>query len=190
MKVQVFLIIGKGTVSSSLRILTGLSPASAGGVLWHGQSVQGDRLMFRSCFKVLRFSPWLTGPENFEAPLESRGLRPVERHKRALRIIDAVGFDGFENAYPREFSGGMNRVPGAKTKRRLCSNCGLGTRVPHARLVRNGHRCNRHIYRGYGLVGAPVGGNFCFELQVVIYVYLAFHADFGHRPTGLGPSAH
>jgi len=51
--------------------------------------------MFPSSFKVSRFFPWLTVLENVEAPLEARGMPPIERRKRSLRIIDAVGLDGF-----------------------------------------------------------------------------------------------
>ncbi|HXP81685.1 MAG TPA: nitrate/sulfonate/bicarbonate ABC transporter ATP-binding protein, partial [Verrucomicrobiae bacterium] len=54
----------------------------------------------------------LTVLQNVEAPLEARGVPPVERHERALRILDAVGLDGFENAYPKELSGGMKQRVG------------------------------------------------------------------------------
>jgi energy-coupling factor transporter ATP-binding protein EcfA2 len=50
--------------------------------------------------------------ENAEAPLEARGVPPVTRRKRALRILDTVGLDGFETAYPKELSGGMRQRVG------------------------------------------------------------------------------
>jgi len=53
--------------------------------------------------------PWLTVLQNVEAPLEARGVASVERQKRAVHILDAVGLDGFENAYPKELSGGMKQ---------------------------------------------------------------------------------
>jgi NitT/TauT family transport system ATP-binding protein len=54
----------------------------------------------------------LTVVNNVEAPLKARGLSAVERHKRALRILDMVGLDGFETAYPKELSGGMKQRVG------------------------------------------------------------------------------
>jgi NitT/TauT family transport system ATP-binding protein len=100
---------GKSTL---LRMLTGLSPASAGAVYWHGQPVQGESPNVSIVFQSFALFPWLTVLENVEAPLEARGMPPVERHKRALRIIDAVGLDGFESAYPKELSGGMKQRVG------------------------------------------------------------------------------
>jgi len=100
---------GKSTL---LRILTGLSPASAGSVYWHGQPVQGESLNVSIVFQSFALFPWLTVLENVEAPLEARGMPPIERHKRALRIVDAVGLDGFETAYPKELSGGMKQRVG------------------------------------------------------------------------------
>jgi len=100
---------GKSTL---LRMLTGLSPASAGAVFWHGQPVQGESPNVSIVFQSFALFPWLTVLENVEAPLEARGMPPIERHKRALRIIDAVGLDGFETAYPKELSGGMKQRVG------------------------------------------------------------------------------
>jgi NitT/TauT family transport system ATP-binding protein len=100
---------GKSTL---LRMLTGLAPASAGGVLWHGQPVRGETPNVSIVFQSFALFPWLTVIENVEAPLEARGMPPLERHKRALRIIDAVGLDGFETAYPKELSGGMKQRVG------------------------------------------------------------------------------
>jgi NitT/TauT family transport system ATP-binding protein len=100
---------GKSTL---LRMLTGLSPASAGAVYWHGQPVHGESPNVSIVFQSFALFPWLTVLENVEAPLEARGMPPIERHKRALRIIDAVGLDGFESAYPKELSGGMKQRVG------------------------------------------------------------------------------
>ena len=100
---------GKSTL---LRMLTGLSPSSAGGVFWHGQPVGDESPNVSIVFQSFALFPWLTVLENVEAPLEARGMLPIERHKRALRIIDAVGLDGFESAYPKELSGGMKQRVG------------------------------------------------------------------------------
>src|SRR6266852_2713866 len=100
---------GKSTL---LRMLTGLSVPSAGSVLWHGQPVGGETPNVSIVFQSFALFPWLTVLENVEAPLEARGMAAIERHKRALRIIDAVGLDGFESAYPKELSGGMKQRVG------------------------------------------------------------------------------
>ncbi len=100
---------GKSTL---LRMLTGLSPASAGAVYWHGQPVGDESPNVAIVFQSFALFPWLTVLENVEAPLEARGIPPLERHKRSLRIIDAVGLDGFESAYPKELSGGMKQRVG------------------------------------------------------------------------------
>jgi len=95
-----------------LRMLTGLSPTSGGTVFWHGQPVRDESPNVSIVFQSFALFPWLTVLENVEAPLEARGVPDVERHKRALRIIDSVGLDGFESAYPKELSGGMKQRVG------------------------------------------------------------------------------
>src|SRR3981189_696422 len=100
---------GKSTL---LRMLTGLSPASSGSVYWHGHPVGDESPNVSIVFQSFALFPWLTVLENVEAPLEARGMPPIERRKRSLRIIDAVGLDGFETAYPKELSGGMKQRVG------------------------------------------------------------------------------
>ena len=100
---------GKSTL---LRMLTGLAQPSAGQVLWHGQPLDGQLPNVAIVFQSFALFPWLTVIENVEAPLEARGVRAIERRKRALKILDAVGLDGFETAYPKELSGGMKQRVG------------------------------------------------------------------------------
>jgi NitT/TauT family transport system ATP-binding protein len=100
---------GKSTL---LRILTGLSKPSSGLVLWHGQPMADQIPHVSIVFQSFALFPWLTVIENVEAPLRARGIPSIERHKRALRMIDVVGLDGFETAYPKELSGGMKQRVG------------------------------------------------------------------------------
>jgi NitT/TauT family transport system ATP-binding protein len=100
---------GKSTL---LRILSGLAKPPAGEVLWHGQPLNGRQPNVAIVFQSFALFPWLTVIENVEAPLRARGMGVFERRKRALRILDTVGLDGFETAYPKELSGGMKQRVG------------------------------------------------------------------------------
>jgi len=100
---------GKSTL---LRMLTGLSKPSSGEVLWHGKAMDGQIPNVSIVFQSFALFPWLTVLENVEAPLVARAMGAIERHKRALRMIDTVGLDGFETAYPKELSGGMKQRVG------------------------------------------------------------------------------
>src|SRR6266853_81165 len=111
---QVLALLGPSGCGKStlLRMLTGLSPATAGSVYWHGHPVRDESPNVAIVFQSFALFPWLTVLENVEAPLEARGMPPIDRRKRSLRIIDAVGLDGFETAYPKELSGGMKQRVG------------------------------------------------------------------------------
>lgn len=100
---------GKSTL---LRILSGLSRPSSGEVLWHDKPLDGQTPNVAIVFQSFALFPWLTILENVEAPLEARGIGAVERRKRALKMLDTVGLDGFETAYPKELSGGMKQRVG------------------------------------------------------------------------------
>jgi NitT/TauT family transport system ATP-binding protein len=100
---------GKSTL---LRILTGLIPPSAGEVKWHGGPLSGLLPNVAIVFQNFALFPWLTVLENVEAPLAAQGTGAIERRKRAIKMLDTVGLDGFESAYPKELSGGMKQRVG------------------------------------------------------------------------------
>src|ERR1700691_2105876 len=98
--------------STMLRMLTGLSPPSAGEVYWHGRPIAQSEINVSIVFQSFALFPWLTVLENVEAPLKARGMDAHARPRRSLRILDTVGLDGFEAAYPKELSGGMRQRVG------------------------------------------------------------------------------
>ena len=100
---------GKSTL---LRILTGLQRPSEGQVLYRGQPLNGVNPYATIVFQTFALFPWLTVFENVELALKARNLPPALRMTRAMDLIDRVGLDGFENAYPRELSGGMRQKVG------------------------------------------------------------------------------
>jgi NitT/TauT family transport system ATP-binding protein len=98
--------------STMLRMLTGLSTPSAGQVYWHGTPIAKAEINVSIVFQNFALFPWLTVLENVEAPLQARGMAPGERRERSIRMLDMVGLDGFEAAYPKELSGGMRQRVG------------------------------------------------------------------------------
>ncbi len=100
---------GKSTL---LRILTGLAQPSGGEVIHHGHAVGGPCENVSIVFQSFALFPWLTVLENVAAPLKARGVASAERTERSVKILDTVGLDGFENAYPKELSGGMKQRVG------------------------------------------------------------------------------
>jgi NitT/TauT family transport system ATP-binding protein len=100
---------GKSTL---LRILSGLAAPSSGEVLWHGKPLGDCKPSVAIVFQSFALFPWLTVLDNVEAPLLARAMPHFERHRRALRALDSVGLKGFENAYPKELSGGMKQRVG------------------------------------------------------------------------------
>ena len=100
---------GKSTL---LRIITGLNAASSGKVLYRGKPLTGINPYATIVFQTFALYPWLSVLDNVEIALKARGVTNPVRRERALKLIDMVGLDGFESAYPRELSGGMRQKVG------------------------------------------------------------------------------
>jgi len=97
---------GKSTI---LRILAGLIKPTEGEVFYRGQRVEGLTPGVGIVFQSFALYPWMTVAENVEIVLQAAGLSLEEQKSRAEKAIRTVGLAGFEEAYPRELSGGMKQ---------------------------------------------------------------------------------
>jgi len=100
---------GKSTL---LRIITGLNPPTEGQVLYRGQPLVGVNPRATIVFQSFALFPWLTVQQNVEVALKARGVPASVGATRAIDLLDMVGLDGFEAAFPRELSGGMRQKVG------------------------------------------------------------------------------
>ncbi|HEX4213502.1 MAG TPA: nitrate/sulfonate/bicarbonate ABC transporter ATP-binding protein [Candidatus Dormibacteraeota bacterium] len=100
---------GKSTL---LRILSGLSAPTEGQVRLGDQPLEGVNPQVAMVFQTFALFPWLTVLQNVELGLEAAGLPSKVRRDRSIAAIDLIGLDGFENAYPKELSGGMRQRVG------------------------------------------------------------------------------
>jgi NitT/TauT family transport system ATP-binding protein len=98
--------------SSLLRIVAGLVRPRGGEASWLGRPIDGPPEGVAMVFQSFALFPWLTVLENVEIGLEPLGVPAAERRQRSLEAIDLIGLDGFENAYPKELSGGMRQRVG------------------------------------------------------------------------------
>jgi len=100
---------GKSTL---LRIIAGLIEPSQGKVIYSGEKINGFHEGMGMVFQSFALFPWLTVLENVKMGLQNKKLSPKEIEKKALNVIDMIGLDGFEGAYPKELSGGMKQRVG------------------------------------------------------------------------------
>ena len=100
---------GKSTL---LRILSGLTLPSCGTVLWHGQPLNhrhakcGDRVPELCAISLADRA----GKRRGSACSPRDGARAAP--SRGMQALAVVGLKGFENAYPKELSGGMKQRVG------------------------------------------------------------------------------
>lgn len=102
---------GKSTL---LRIVAGLIP-STGKVIVGGEAVEGPLGDVGFVFQDATLLKWRTVFKNVMFPYEvaasqgrARGSRR-EYEERARQLLGMAGLDGFEDAYPKQLSGGMQQ---------------------------------------------------------------------------------
>ena len=97
---------GKTTL---INIIGGLDTATSGEVLLDGKAVSGPGADRGMVFQGYSLFPWLTVQKNVEFGLKMKGVPATERTARARKYIELVGLSGFENALPKQLSGGMKQ---------------------------------------------------------------------------------
>ena len=104
---------GKTTL---INIIGGLDEATSGEVLLDGRAVTAPGADRGMVFQGYSLFPWLTVQKNVEFGLKMKGVPAQERAKKAGKFIELVGLSGFEDALPKQLSGGMKqRVAIART---------------------------------------------------------------------------
>lgn len=99
---------GKSTL---LRIVAGLDKPTSGKVTFEKRNASQD-IVVSMVFQSFALFPWLTVTENVSVGLEAKNVPKEERTASARKYIDIVGLNGFEDAYPKELSGGMKQRVG------------------------------------------------------------------------------
>ena len=100
---------GKSTI---MRIFAGLIEPTKGQVRYRGKLQEGLNPNIAIVFQGFALYPWMTVEANVENVLKAKGLESAAIRERTDRAISMVGLDGFEEAYPRELSGGMKQRVG------------------------------------------------------------------------------
>jgi len=90
---------GKSTL---LRVLAGLVPPTHGTYTYHQRQPKVGLV-----FQKANLMPWRRVIENVSLPLELQGVPKDQIESHARELIELVGLEGFEQAYPRDLSGGM-----------------------------------------------------------------------------------
>jgi len=106
--------------STALRIMAGLGQASSGEITWGDGQAEATAVRFWQrpspaklapklafVFQEAALMPWATVQENVGLPLKLARMSKLAARAAVAEAIALVGLEGFEQAYPRELSGGM-----------------------------------------------------------------------------------
>ena len=98
--------------TTTLRIMAGLISPTEGKVLSHGRRLKGVNERLAMVFQSFALLPWFNVEQNIGLGLIHLGLSDRQSKNRVSEAVDRVGLGGFEEAYPKELSGGMRQRVG------------------------------------------------------------------------------
>jgi NitT/TauT family transport system ATP-binding protein len=97
---------GKSTL---LQMAAGLLAPTAGTVHHNGTRVSGINRHVGFVPQQAQLFPWKTLFQNVELPLVLRGVAAAERRTRVTAALSEVGLEGFDDYFPHQLSGGMQK---------------------------------------------------------------------------------
>ena len=100
---------GKSTI---LRLMAGLTEPTQGAVLSQGAPLAGINRGLSIVFQSFALYPWLTVQENVQVGLIQRRLDAQQEQEEIHGALELIGLSGYENAYPKQLSGGMRQRVG------------------------------------------------------------------------------
>ena len=100
---------GKSTL---LRLIQGLDRPSGGTVYFRDAPVTSVCTKMAMVFQSFALFPWLTVSQNVAFGLDALNWAPERIKSQVERYISVTGLDGFQEAFPRELSGGMRQRVG------------------------------------------------------------------------------
>jgi NitT/TauT family transport system ATP-binding protein len=95
--------------STTLSLISGLQPATAGEVVVDGSPVTGIPAGLGYMFQTDAVLPWRTVLDNVASGPRYRGSSKAEARDKARGWVERVGLTGFEDYHPHQLSGGMRK---------------------------------------------------------------------------------
>jgi NitT/TauT family transport system ATP-binding protein len=95
---------GKSTV---LKLISGLTPPSAGTIRVDGKTPREARATVSYIFQDATLLPWRTVRKNVDLGLELEGVNGGQRKAKTNALLELVGLGHVADGFPRELSGGM-----------------------------------------------------------------------------------
>lgn len=102
--------------STTVNLLLGIEQPTAGAIAVLGldpfRQFNALRGRIGCVFQGDRLLPWRTAIDNVRVPIEIVGKQDSDLTEDPRQLLDRLGLNGFENAYPHELSGGMRQRVG------------------------------------------------------------------------------